>query len=152
MKKKSLIGLITELFTSTACKQVRDVKLLNPNHNSNEIRTHNHLARKWTLNHFSQTACFRVNLNSIDIQATTECRFFLKHVCDMRVVGSNPVAVTSLKLQIPCLLQARSSLTFRELWIHSETRTWHDKNIHPNTTFVLLRLFFLPWSFPNRLG
>ena len=42
------------------------------------------------------------------------------------------VQLQSLKLQISRLLRARNSWhsgNYR-VWIHSETRTWHDKNIH----------------------
>ena len=44
------------------------------------------------------------------------------------------VQLQSLKRQISRLLRAMSSLTFRQLyvWIHSETRTWHDKKIQLN--------------------
>ena len=57
-------------------------------------------------------------------------------VYELRVVGSSPVAVTIF--QISSLLQARSSLTFRQLyraWIDCETHTWHDKNIQSNALY-----------------
>ena len=42
------------------------------------------------------------------------------------------VQLQSLKLQILRLLRARSFLTLGNyrVWIHSETRMWHNKNIH----------------------
>ena len=47
------------------------------------------------------------------------------------------VQLQSLKLEISCLFRARSSLTFRRyrVWIHSERRTWHEKNIQSNATY-----------------
>ena len=47
------------------------------------------------------------------------------------------VQLQSLKFNISPFFGARSSLTFRQLrvWIHSETRTWHDKNIQPNAPY-----------------
>ena len=43
----------------------------------------------------------------------------------------------SFKLQIWRLLRGRGSLTFRRttVWIHSETRTWHNNNIQSNTQY-----------------
>ena len=45
-------------------------------YDSNGIRSHKHLLRERTLNHLAK-------LELMDIQATTECRFALKRVCDM---------------------------------------------------------------------
>ena len=44
----------------------------------------------------------------------------------------------SLRLQISRLIRVRSFLTFRHyrVWIHSETRMWHDKNIKLKKSFL----------------
>ena len=47
----------------------------------NCTRTHNHLVRKRTLNHLAQLVTSSKEF--LDIQATIECGFTLKHVRDM---------------------------------------------------------------------
>ena len=70
-------------------------------------RTHNHLVCKQTLNHLAKLA---------DLAKWLSVRLRTKRLWV-------PVQLQSLKLQISSLLRARSSLTFRQVWIHSETRT-----------------------------
>ena len=66
---------------------------------SNEIRTHNHLVRKKkTLNHLAKLASLAKWLS----------------VCLQTKWLWVRISLLSLKLQIWCLLQARSSLTFRQ--------------------------------------
>ena len=80
---------------------------------SNGIRTHNHLVREWTLNHLASSAKW------LSVQLQT--KWLLVRI-----------PLLSLKLQIWHLFQARSFLTFRKnyrVWIHSETRMWHDNNM-----------------------
>ena len=89
----------------------------------NWTRTQNHLARKRTLNHLAKLASL-AKLLSVRLQTNSGSGFL--------------VQLQSLKLQISRLLPARISLTFRQhithytsthYRIHSETRTWYDKNI-----------------------
>ena len=70
--------------------------------------TQNHLVHKWTLNHLVKWLSVRLQTKWYWVR----------------------VQLQSLKLQILCLLQARSwhSDNYR-VWIHSERHTWHDKNI-----------------------
>ena len=76
---------------------------------------------------------FRVNLHST--VAWTPCSKqvrYLKFKWLQR--DSNLLSLQSLKLQILCLFRVRSSLisgNYR-VWIHSQTRAWHDKNIQSN--------------------
>ena len=56
------------------------------------------------------------------------------------------ISLLSLKLQTWHLLRARSSLTLRQnyrVWIHSETRTWHDNNM------LLIPFFKKCWRFTH---
>ena len=60
----------------------------------NWTRTHNHLVHKWTLNHLAKLAVLCLWTKWLWV----------------------PVQLQSLKVQISCLLWARSSLTFRRLY------------------------------------
>ena len=88
----------------------------------NGTRTHNHIVRKWTFKQAILVKCLSVRLRTKWLW-----------VC---------VLLQSLKLQISRLFCARSSLTFSNsrVWIHSKTRTWHDKNIQ--SFLELMRMSF----------
>ena len=93
----------------------RDIWSIN---DCNGVRTYNHLVRKRTLNHLAKLAKW------------LSC-----------VVGTYLYSafdpLQSLKLQISRLFRARvlwHSGNYR-VWIHSDMRTWHDKNIQSNATY-----------------
>ena len=85
-------------------------------------QTHNHLVRKRTLNHLAKLAS---SAKWLSVRLRTKwlwLRFQLP----------------SINLQISRLFQARSSWhsgNYR-VWIHSKTRTWHDKNNQPDHLLV----------------
>ena len=89
--------------------------IIDTKYDCNWSRAQNHLVLKRTLNNLAKLASLAKWLN----------------VCLRTKWFWVRAQLQSLKLQISHLLQARSSLIFRLLqsWIHSETRTWHDKNI-----------------------
>ena len=86
---------------------------------SNENRTHNHLAREWKLYHLAKLAKRLSCLVSIYLYGAFDCMLLSYHV---RVsewsLGAKwlwvPFPLLSHKLQILRLLWARSSLTFRQ--------------------------------------
>ena len=84
--------------------------------------THNHLVCKRTLNHLAQLAKW------LSVRLQTKWLWVW-------------VQLQSLKLPILPLLRARSYYSWHSgnyrVWIHSETRTWHDKNIQ----FILYCIF-----------
>ena len=80
------------------------------NYGCNVIRTHNHLVRKETLNHLAKvslTKWLSVHLRTKWLRLR--------------------IALQSLKLQISRLFQARSSLTFRQLWSVDSLKEHTDK-------------------------
>ena len=93
----------------------------------NGTGTHNHLVHKETLNHLANLVPV-LSQEFLDNQATIECGFTHKSIHDMIRTynqmhhtekysqhSSIQVPLQSLKLQIPRLFQAWSSLTFRQL-------------------------------------
>ena len=93
---------------------------------SNGIRTHNHLVRNGTLKHIAKLACLAKWLS----------------VCLQTKWLWVRILLLSLKLQIWCLLWARSSLiqaNYR-VWIYSETGMWHNDNIQSRIIFHTLCL------------
>ena len=100
---------------------------------SSRTRTHNHLVRKRRLNHLAANRTYEYSKLSSIIWPLWPNGWQLVYKLRV-VVGSNP------KLQISRLFRAKSSLTFRQyrVWIHSETRAWHDKNIQ-SECFILAK-------------
>ena len=117
---------------------------------------------------FRLHACFKQGF--LDIRATIECRFTLKHIrdntrtynqtdrTDMNSEHSSvicPVCINGslfvYKISSSGFESSCSHLNFRfracfkqgvpwysgnyRVWIHSETRTWHDKNIQSNVPY-----------------
>ena len=91
------------------------------NHNCNWTRTQNHLVHKQTLNHFASLAKW------LSVHLRTKW-FWVQ------------VQLQSLKIQILHLLSAKSSLTFRQLWIVDSR--WNayvnDKNIQSSESSFFL--------------
>ena len=87
-------------------------------------RTQNHLVRTRTLNHWASLAkwlsvCLRTKWFWVWVQ------------------------LQSHKIQISCLLQARRSLTFRQLQsVDSLWNVWHDKNIQSHKCTFLFSIFW----------
>ena len=79
----------------------------------NWTQTQNHLVRKWTLNHLTK-------LNGCGFESSFSHLNFRFHVC--------------FKQGVPW-----HSGNYR-LWIHSETRTWHGKNIQIKYVFGISTL------------
>ena len=64
------------------------------------------------------------------------------------VVGSNRVAVTQTSDMAPALSKKFFDIhTNYRVWIHSETGTWQDNNIH--STFYFIAFFRLVDKFPS---
>ena len=84
----------------------------------NWTRTHNHLVWKWTLNHLAKLAKWLNWVVSTYLYIAFDCMFCM-YICSH----------LNFKFH-ECFEQGLSwhSGNYRA-WIHSEMRTWHDKNI-----------------------
>ena len=127
--------------------------------NCNEARTHNHLVRKQTLNHFPKLTKWLSCVVSTYLYGAFDCMLLSCHV---RISGWIYTLYLPGCQGTPCLKQAPylsgcgfeslcSHLNFRycacfeqgfswhsgkyKVWIHSEMGTWYDKTIQSNALY-----------------
>ena len=113
----------------------------------NWTRTYNHLVHKRTLNHLDKLTIWLSCVVSTYLYGALSINHTqFNHLASFAKWSSVRswtkwlwvrVQLQSTKLQISRLLWARSSLTLSNcrVWIHSETRRWHDKNIQSNAPY-----------------
>ena len=106
----------------------------------NWIRTHNHLVHKRTLNHFSQAG------QMIELcceYLSVRCIWLYVFIMSRTRFRVNPHSIVAWMSRNSLLEAFRAcfeqgvpwhSGNYR-VWIHSETRTWHDKNIQSNAPY-----------------
>ena len=118
------------------------------NKTPNWIRTHNHLVHKRTLNHLAKLVKWLSCVVSTYLYGAFDCMFLSCHVRVSEWIYTLylPECQSGCSCLSGCGFESSCShLNFRfracfeqgvpwhsgkyRVWIHSETRTWHDKNI-----------------------
>ena len=88
-------------------------------------RTHNHVVRKRILNHLAKQA---KRLSCVVSTYPYDAFHWMFLSCHVRV--SEGIHTLQFRYRV-CFEQGVSWYSGNcRIWIHSETRTWHDKNIH----------------------
>ena len=116
---------------------------------SNGTQTHNHLVRKGTLNHLAKLAKWSSCVVSTYLYGAFDCMFSQHSSIIWPVWLHDWVFVYELsgyRFESSCsLLNFRYRVCFEQqfpwhsgnyrVWIHSESRTWHDKNMQSNAPY-----------------
>ena len=129
---KDLVKIHYKLtFANNILEKINLKRLTTPLWDCNGTRTHNYLVCKRTLNHLANLAKWLSCVVSTSLYGTFDCMFLS---CHMRVSEWIHTLYLPECQGTPCLKQARY-LKFKwhsgkyRVCIHSEMRTWHDKNI-----------------------